>query len=149
MEVLFIIKFHTIEGFVKGGFMREYSYSCATNKLSYFFYISPPLLYLSLCTFSVHWWIIHVCLVQVTIWNIVWCSRRRSCVPWCAHFPADICCLIQEAVKWTEKCAHTEARPRVGSATHCHLDKTNMDKTSMHRVDVLVTPFSTGYTVGN
>ena len=29
-------------------------------------------------------------------------------------------------------CVRTEARQRVGSATHCHLDKTNMDKTSMH-----------------
>ena len=31
----------------------------------------------------------------------------------------------------------TEARQRVGSATHCHLDITIIDKTSMHRVGIL------------
>ena len=37
-------------------------------------------------------------------------------------------------MKWIEKCAHRGmACQRVGSATRCHLDKTNMDKTSMHR----------------
>ena len=28
--------------------------------------------------FLVHWWIVHVCFVQVTIWNIVYRSWRRS-----------------------------------------------------------------------
>ena len=41
---------------------------------------------------------IHVCFVQVTIWNIFWRSRH-SHAPRCAHFPTDICCLIQEGVK--------------------------------------------------
>ena len=36
------------------------------------------------------------------------------------------------------KRARTEARERVGSTTHCHLDKTNMDKTSMHLVRTIV-----------
>jgi len=71
----------------------------------------------------VHWLIIHVCFVQVTILNIAWRSRHAH-APRCAHFPIDI---------WNQKTsARTEARDLVGSATHCHLDKTNMDKTSMH-----------------
>ena len=75
---------------------------------------------------KVHWCFIHVCFVYVTIWNIVWHSGRAH-APRCTHFPTDICCLIQEGVKWIKKSGHTTRR-----ATHCHLDKTNMDKTSMH-----------------
>ena len=49
-----------------------------------------------------------------------------------AHFYTYIGCVIKEGVKSIEKCGRTEARQRVGSATYCHLDKTNMDQTSMH-----------------
>ena len=59
----------------------------------------------------VHWWIINVCFVQVTILNIIWRSRCAD-VPWCAHFPNYISWVIQEGVKWIEKCAHRGASAR-------------------------------------
>jgi len=59
-------------------------------------------------TLMVHWWIIHVCFVQVTILNIVWRSRRAD-VPPCAHFSNNISWVIQEGVKWIEKCPHRGA----------------------------------------
>ena len=63
----------------------------------------------------------------MTILNFVWRSRRAD-EPRCAYFSIDICCVIQEGVITVEK---------FGSATHCHLDKTNMDKISQHRKDTL------------
>jgi len=39
--------------------------------------------------------------------------------------------VIQEGVITVEKCTH-QGRQRAGSATCCHLDKTNKDKTSQH-----------------
>ena len=41
----------------------------------------------------------------------------------CEHFPTDICSVIQEGEITVEK-----------SATRCHLDETNMDITTVHRI---------------
>ena len=69
---------------------------------------------LMLVTFAkkVLWCFIHVCFVQVTILNIVWCFRRTD-APRCTHFSTDTCWVIQEGVKSIEKCAHwgVSARP--------------------------------------
>ena len=40
----------------------------------------------------------------MTILKLVWSSRRVD-APGCAHFPTDICSLIQEGVITVEKCA--------------------------------------------
>ena len=48
---------------------------------------------------------VHVCFVQVTSLKIVWRSRGAG-APRCAHFPTDICSVIQEGVLTVEKCAH-------------------------------------------
>ena len=64
----------------------------------------------------------------------MFCPRRsqRADAPLCMHFPTDICCVIQEGVISVQKSVCTKARQCIGSATCCHLDKTNMDKTSQH-----------------
>ena len=72
----------------------------------------------------------HVCFVQVTILKLVGCSRGAD-APRCAHFPSDICSVIQEGEITVEKCC-TEVRQRIRSATRCHLDETNMDITTVH-----------------
>ena len=41
------------------------------------------------------WCFVHVCFVQVTILKLVWRSRRADAPRW-AHFPTDICSVIQE-----------------------------------------------------
>ena len=69
--------------------------------------------------YSIQVFFVPVCFFQVTILNIV-CRCQRAYTPWCAHFPTDICSVIQEGVITVEKCAH------------CHLDKTDMDTTSQH-----------------
>ena len=51
---------------------------------------------------------VHVCFVQVTILKLVWCSRHAD-VPQCAHFPTDICSVIQEGEITEEKCMHRGA----------------------------------------
>ena len=50
----------------------------------------------------------YVCFVQVTILKLVWRSRRAD-TPQCAHFPTDICSVIQEGEITEEKCAHRGA----------------------------------------
>ena len=87
--------------------------------------------------FSVLWCFVHICFVQVTILNIVWSSGHADVPPW-AHFSTDNCFVIQEGVITVEKRTPRGTSAHVGSATHCHLDKTNMDKTSQHRDSVLV-----------
>ena len=51
----------------------------------------------------------------------------------CPHFPTDICSMIQEGEVTVEKCAHQDVQ-RIESATRCHLNKTNMDITTVHRL---------------
>ena len=51
----------------------------------------------------------------------------RANAPRCEHFSTDICCVIQEGVITVEKCMHHR----------CHLDKTNMDKTSQHPLNTM------------
>ena len=65
------------------------------NKKRFLFSWTPP---------TVLWCFVHVCFVQVTILKLVWSSRRVD-APGCAHFPTDICSLIQEGVISVEKCA--------------------------------------------
>jgi len=85
-----------------------------------------------LCPFWVLWCFVHVCFVQVTIFKLVWRSCRAD-APRGAHFPTGICSVIQEVEITVEKCAN-EACQRVGSATLCHLDETNMDITTVHPI---------------
>ena len=73
--------------------------------------------------------VVHVCFVQVTLLSIVWRSRHAD-APRCVQFSIDICCAIQEGVITVP--IKESAPRRVRSATRCHLDKTNMDKTSQH-----------------
>jgi len=47
----------------------------------------------------------------VTILKLVWCSRRAD-APRCAHFPTDICSVIQEGEITVEKWAHRGATAR-------------------------------------
>ena len=68
--------------------------------------------------------------------SFVWRSQRAD-APQCVHFTTDICCGIQEDVITVEKIVRTKARQRVRRATHCHLDKTNMDKTSQHPLNTM------------
>ena len=67
--------------------------------------------------------------------------------PQCAHFFTDICCVIQEGVKTVES-ACTEVCHCFGSASHCYLDKTNMDKTSQHQKPSLSTWDLIGFNSG-
>ena len=76
---------------------------------------------------TMHWWIGQFYFVQVTILNMVWRSRGPL-KPRYAHFSTDICYLIQGGVI-------TEPR-RLGSATHCYLDKTNQDNLSVHSLGI-------------
>ena len=66
----------------------------------------------------------------MTILKLAWRSQRADASQ-CAHFPTDICSVIQEGGEITvEKCG---APRRVSaSTTHCHLDETNMDITTVH-----------------
>ena len=60
---------------------------------------------------TVLWCFVHVCFVQETIFNIVWCSRCAD-APRCAYFPTDIFSVIQEGVKSKEKCTYQGASAR-------------------------------------
>ena len=52
----------------------------------------------------------------MTILKSVWRSPRAG-APWCAHFPADICSVIEDSVMIVEKCAHRDESgvPHVGT----------------------------------
>jgi len=54
------------------------------------------------------WCFVLVCFVKVTILKPVWRSRCAD-APRCAHFPSDICSVIQEDEITVEKCAHLGA----------------------------------------
>ena len=71
---------------------------------------------------------VHVCFVQVTILNIVWRSQCSDAAR-CAHFSIDIFLCDPRRCDNSSK---VRALRNVGSATHCHLYKTDMDKTSQH-----------------
>ena len=80
---------------------------------------------------SVHWHFIHVCFIQVTMCGA--CNAR-----WCAHFS------IHFKTSWIRqqisvgKCAHQGAWAPSGATVdvpNCHLDKTNMDNSSMHPLE--------------
>jgi len=58
---------------------------------------------------GVLWCFVHICFVQVTILKLVRRSRRAD-APRCAHFPIDICSVIQEGK--VEKCMHRGASAR-------------------------------------
>ena len=70
-------------------------------------------------TVSVKVCCIHVCFVQVTIWKLVWRSRRAD-APRCALFPTDICSVIQEGEITVEKCPHRGASARWEHHTLSH-----------------------------
>ena len=76
---------------------------------------------------TVLWCFVHVCFVQVTILKLVWRSRHVD-EPRSAHFPIDICSVIQEGEITVEMCA-------LRGASVCRdLDETNMDITTVHRM---------------
>ena len=58
--------------------------------------------------FWVLWCFVHVCFAQVTILKLVWRSRLAD-APRCAHFPTDICAVIQEGEITVAKCAQRGA----------------------------------------
>ena len=58
---------------------------------------------------------VHVCFVQVTILKPVWSSQHAD-APRCAHFPTDICSVIQEGDITVEKGTHRGASVR----QECH-----------------------------
>ena len=63
---------------------------------------------------SVHpvlWCFVRVCFVQVTILRLVLRSQCAD-LPRCAHFPTDICSVIQEGEITVEKCGHWGASAR-------------------------------------
>ena len=63
----------------------------------------------------------------------MWRSQRAD-APQCAHFPTVISrSWITEQIS-VGKCAHQGASGAPNKFQNCHLDKTNMDKTSQHRL---------------
>ena len=63
----------------------------------------------------------------------VWHSRHAD-APWCLHFSIVITPSWITQQKLVEKCTQRGASSGApNNVKNCHLDKTNMDKTSQHR----------------
>ena len=83
-------------------------------------------------TWRVHWCFIHVCFVQVTMW---WRSRRADASRVHArtfywfHIFLDDTTNIRRKVRAPRRISASGVPNNV---QNCHVDKTNMDKTSQH-----------------
>ena len=82
----------------------------------------------------VHWRFTHVCFIQGTM-----CGAPQSAdVPRCAHFSIHFTpSWIRQQIS-VGKCAHRGAW-EPNDVPNCHLDKTNMDNSSMHHIIIMAT----------